>query len=87
MPVLFPIILTEWVTLSSFTQLMPVPGSTTSVWGVKPVLVIWIVVMPEAAVTVGVTFTGAVVVAVVTFSAGAVTFATMVSFRNLKLSN
>jgi hypothetical protein len=59
---------------------MPVPGSTTSVWGVKPVLVIWIVVMPEAAVTVGVTFTGAAVATVVTFAAGAVTFATMVSF-------
>jgi len=38
-PVLFPIVEIEWETLSLFTQLMPVPGSTTSVWGVKPLLV------------------------------------------------
>jgi hypothetical protein len=51
---------------------MPVPGSTTSVCGVKPVLVIWIFVTPEAAVTVGVTFTGAAVAAVVTDAIGVV---------------
>jgi len=72
-PVLFPIVLIAWVVLSSFIQKMPVPGSTTSVWGVKPALVIRIFVTPLAAVTFGVTFTGAVVAVVVTVVAGVVT--------------
>jgi hypothetical protein len=79
-PVLFPIVITERETLSLFTKDTPVPGRTISVWGVKPALVMWMVVTPDAGVAVGVTFTGATVVttAVVTFTAGAVTFATLV---------
>ena len=56
--------------MSLFTK-DKVPGRTISVWGVKPALVMWIVVTPDAGVAVGVTFTGATVVttAVVTFTA------------------
>jgi hypothetical protein len=53
---------------------MPEPGITTSVWGVKPVLVMRIVVTPVAGVSVGVIFAGAIVATAVTFASGVVTF-------------
>jgi hypothetical protein len=58
---------------------MPVPGIKTSVWGVKPVLVMRILVTPVAGVNVGITVADATAAAVVTVVTGAVTVGTRVS--------
>jgi hypothetical protein len=43
-PVLFPIVFTDWTNESSFIHVIPVPGRTVSVWGTKVLLRIWMVV-------------------------------------------
>ena len=52
MPACLPTDFTVWETVSSFAQLIPVPGSTTSIGWENPALVIWMVVIMLAAVTV-----------------------------------
>lgn len=81
MPVLFPVAMTVWETVSLFTKETPVPGRTISVWGTNPLLVKTMVVTMDAGVAVAVTLTGTAVVTgtVVVFAAGAVTFATIVA--------
>jgi hypothetical protein len=43
-PVLFPIVFTDWTAESSFIHVIPVPGRTVNVRGTKVLLRIWMVV-------------------------------------------